>query len=52
MKEVKQTGRFVVVFVVFFLAAQFTRACIERIKPPTGLICIQNILRKKQNKKK
>ena len=31
MKEVKQTGRFVVVFVVFFLAAQFTRACIERI---------------------
>ena len=31
MKEVKQSGRFVVVFVVFFLAAQFTRACIERI---------------------
>ena len=31
MKEVKQTGRFVVVFVVFFLAVQFTRACIERI---------------------
>ena len=31
MKEVKQTGRFVAVFVVFFLAAQFTRACIERI---------------------
>ena len=31
MKEVKQSGRFVVVFVVFVLAAQFTRACIERI---------------------
>ena len=52
MKEVKQTGRFVVVFVVFFSAAQFTRACIERIIQASCRFNLHTKYIAKKNRKK